>query len=357
MFEDKLDFSFAVQQIILKKIADIDNFKGQWTQIERTDNSYLKQMRKIATIESIGSSTRIEGAALSDSEVETLLSEIKITKFDTRDEQEVVGYYDALNIILDNFQSIPITPNYIKQLHGILLKHSHKDERHRGEYKTFPNTVAATYPDGTEKIIFQPTEPHLVDVEMSDVIDWVNRQLASRNIHPLLVVALFVYEFLSIHPFKDGNGRLSRLLTTILLMKCGYHFVQYISFEHIIEKRKSDYYRALRAGQKNRPQGNEKIDQWIVFFLEGLELLTQRLAFKYSGYTKKGGYLNERQKIILEIIKDKEPARLSDILSSHPDLSRNTIKKDLEYLKQEHLIQQIGKLRASSYILFPGEKS
>jgi Fic family protein len=351
MFEEKLDFNFTSQQLILKKIASIDHFKGQWSAIEHTDNSYLKHMRKIATIESIGSSTRIEGATLSDSEIENLLSEVKSATFETRDEQEVIGYYDALNIILDNFETIPITPNYIKQLHGILLKHSDKDQRHRGAYKIAPNTVAATYPDGTEKIIFRPTEPLLVEQEMTAVIDWVNAQFTHQSIHPLLVVALFVYEFLSIHPFNDGNGRLSRLLTTILLMKAGYHFVQYISFEHIIEQRKNDYYKALRSGQKNRYQSSEKIDLWVIFFLEGIETLTKKLDVKYAGFIKTGGYLNDRQKIVLETIKAHQPVRLNDILAFQPHLNRNTIKKDLEYLKKENLIQQVGDFKSSSYII------
>lgn len=303
MYENKLEFSTATYQQILKKIGFIDSFKGQWKTIEKEDNRYLKELKKIATIESIGSSTRIEGSTLSDDEVKTLLKNIKITRFETRDEQEVIGYYEALSIILDNYEKIPISQNYIKQLHKILLDSSVKDTRHKGNYKISSNAVVTKYPDGTEKVIFNTTEPILVEKEMSELIDWTNNNLNTEIVHPLIGIALFVYEFLSIHPFQDGNGRLSRLLTTILLMKSGYQFVQYISFEHIIEKRKKEYYQALMEGQKNRYSEIEKIDMWVIFFLESIEILIKKLQVKHEQYSKIGGYLNPRQKEILECIK------------------------------------------------------
>ena len=155
MFEKKLEFDFTTTQTILNKISLIDTFKGKWDIIEKKDNRYLKELRKIATIESIGSSTRIEGAILTDREIEKLLSNLKITQFINRDEQEVIGYYETLQIILDNYENIPISENYIKQLHKILLTQSEKDIRHRGNYKTSSNAVVAKYLDGKEKIIFQ----------------------------------------------------------------------------------------------------------------------------------------------------------------------------------------------------------
>lgn len=163
MFEDKINFDFKTNQIILKKISFIDLFKGKWSIIEKKDNRYLKELRKIATIQSIASSTRIEGATLTDEEVKKLLNNIKITKFETRDEQEVIGYYETLEIILNNYMEIPLTENYIKQLHGILLKQSNKDTRHRGNYKNLSNKVVANFPDGTQKIIFNTTETHLME--------------------------------------------------------------------------------------------------------------------------------------------------------------------------------------------------
>ena len=235
---NKLDFESAVHQHINQLISAVDTFKGSWKVLEQTKSSYLKELRKIATIESIGSSTRIEGSTLTDAEVEKLLRSVKISKLEKRDEQEVVGYYEALEIILENYEEIPLTQSYIHQLHGILLKHSDKDQTHKGRFKNLSNQVVANYPDGAQRIIFRTTEPHLTASEMEVLLLWTNERLEAQDLHPLLIVSTFVYEFLSIHPYQDGNGRLSRLLTTLLLLKQDYHFVQYVSFEHVIEHKK-----------------------------------------------------------------------------------------------------------------------
>ena len=263
----KLEFTSSIYQQIMQHLSVVDSFKGHWESIELKHSKHLKELRKIATIESIGSSTRIEGATLTDQEVEKLLKSVKITKLTTREQQEVVGYYEALQVILDNYEDLELSERYIHQLHGILLKHSAKDQSHKGQYKTLSNQVVANYPDGTQRIIFRTTEPSMTSKEMEALLTWVNERFEKADMHPVMITAAFVYEFLSIHPYQDGNGRLSRLLTTLLLMQQEYEFVQYISFEHIIEERKEGYYRALMEGQKNRYKVTEKIDKWILFFL------------------------------------------------------------------------------------------
>ena len=229
---NKLNFDFKTNQLILKVISQVDLFKGKWNIIEQKENRYLKELRKIATIESIGSSTRIEGAQLTNAEVKDLLDNLKITNLKTRDEQEVVGYFEVLELIYESFQEIELTQNYVQQLHQRLLKYSDKDNRHRGKYKNLPNKVVANYPDGTQRVIYNTTEPHLVEIEMNNLLNWTNEQLKNEEIHPLIVIGLFIYEFLSIHPFQDGNGRLSRLATTYLLLKQDYQFISYVSFEN-----------------------------------------------------------------------------------------------------------------------------
>lgn len=350
MFSNKMNFSFAETQNLINRISTIDLFKGNWQALEKRENKYLKELKRIATIESIGSSTRIEGAKLTDVEIEKLLKNVKINKFVSRDEQEVVGYYKTLDLILENYDSITLTENYIQQLHGILLKESKKDQRHLGEYKKISNKVIAKYPNGTEKIIFNTTEPHLVNKEMSELIVWTNSQFDNKSLHPLLIIATFVYEFLSIHPFQDGNGRLSRLLTTLFLMKSGYEFVQYISLEHSIEEKKKEYYQALMNGQKNRYTEHEKIYEWTLFFLTSIENLITKLETKYQKYSKKKSYLNARQSSILQIIKENQPVKVSDIFSQMENCSINTIKKDLQYLGAENLIEKIGKGRGTIYL-------
>ncbi|GAA4413975.1 Fic family protein [Nibrella viscosa] len=350
-FEAKLTFSFSTMQEVIRRIAVIDAFRGKWEVIEQKNNRYLRELRRVATIESIGSSTRIEGAILTNEEVEKLIHNVKITEFRTRDEQEVFGYFEALDLILDHAKDIALTESYIKQLHGILLRYSDKDQRHRGSYKTLSNRVVANYPDGTQRIIFNTTAPHLTESEMHAMVGWIAKALEQGQIHPLLVIGLFVYEFLSIHPFQDGNGRLSRLLTTLLLLKTGYDFVQYVSFETIIEQRKADYYRALMAGQQYRSTEKEVVGEWMVFFLDCLHMLTVRLESKYAVYQQKGGYLNERQRQVLTWLQERQPAKLSDLATCLPDVSINTLKKDLQYLVQQGIVERIGRSKATMYLI------
>lgn len=347
--KQKLDFTGDIYQQIMKQLSIIDRFKGNWDSIELKHSKHLKELKKIATIESIGSSTRIEGATLTDNEVEKLLKSVKITKLTTREQQEVVGYWETMQIILDNYKDIDISKRFIHQLHGILLKHSSKDQSHKGKYKTLSNQVVANYPDGTQRTIFKTTDPSMTSKEMEELLLWVNERFEKSDMHPILITAAFVYEFLSIHPYQDGNGRLSRILTTLLLMQQGYEFTQYVSFEHIIEERKDDYYRALMDGQKNRYKKSERMDKWILFFLDCLVTLIKRLDVKYEQFSKLKKDLNDRQREVLSFIKKKKKVQVSEIVEAFKNQSRNTLKKDLNYLTNEGLIFKTGTLKGTRY--------
>lgn len=345
-FIRKLNFDFVTNQRVLQLISYIDGFKGRWNITEKRENRYLKELRNIATIESIGSSTRIEGATLTDREVKELLKDIKITKLKTRDEQEVIGYYEVLELIYDNYSGIKLSESYIRQLHQILLKYSNKDERHRGAYKSLSNKVVTTYPTGEQRAIFATTEPALVAGEMQELVEWTNEQLEQKTIHQLIVTGSFIYDFLSIHPFQDGNGRLSRLLTTLCLLQNDYSFIQYISFENHIEQNKKACYEALN-GQKNRGTGKERIDLWLIFFLESLKTLTEKLEQKYDVFKSKGGYLNGRQKLIKDFITHHQPVKVSDLAKQFSGTGLSTLKKDLQYLRDEQVLTMIGKGKGS----------
>ncbi|MBK9994859.1 MAG: Fic family protein [Saprospiraceae bacterium] len=250
----------------------------------------------------------------------------------------------------ENYKDIPLTESYVKQFHQLLLKYSNKDKRHRGGYKHLSNKVVANYPNGEQRVIFATTEPALVAGEMTELIEWTNKQLKEETIHPLIIIGSFIYDFLSIHPFQDGNGRLSRLLTTLCLLQNDYLFIQYISFENHIEQNKKEYYEALMTGQKNRGTKAELIDTWLIFFLNSLSILTQKLEQKYDVYKNKGGYLNERQKLIKKHIEKFQPIKVSDLATKFPEIQLSTLKKDLQYLKQEQEIQMIGIGKGSIYI-------
>ncbi len=355
MFEKKVNFDFATTQEMIRRIGFIDLFKGKWAGIEQRENKYLRELKKIATIESIGSSTRIEGATLTDKEVADLIKNMKITQFQSRDEEEVFGYFECLDLIFAHFKDLNLTENNLKQLHSILLKHSQKDQNHRGQYKTLSNQVVANYPSGGQRVIFRTTLPHLTEKEMHEMLDSVNRQMDSKSVHPLLLIAFFVYEFLSIHPFQDGNGRMSRLLTTLLLLRADYPFVQYISFEHLIEERKQDYYRVLMSAQQHRGTEQEIIGEWVLFFLDCLASLIEKLEAKYDVYHSKGRYLNARQNGILDFVKNNQPIKLADLAAKFPEIPSGTLKKDILHLVTEHFLNRFGNGRATIY-LFKNEK-
>jgi len=345
----KIAFQPEIFQEIIQKLSIIDTFKGGWELIAHKEKRYLKELRDIATIQSIGSSTRIEGATLTDDEVKQLLKSVQISKLDKREEQEVVGYYEALEVILENYEEIELTERYIHQLHSILLKYSNKDQRHKGQYKSLSNQVVANYDDGEQKVIFRTTAPHLTANEMLDLITWTNTQLEEKRLHPILITSIFVYEFLSIHPYQDGNGRLSRLLTTFLLLKQAYNFVEYVSFEHIIENRKDMYYQVLMETQKDRGTADEILDKWVIFFLNCLINLTDKLKVKYETYNNLKVGTNDRQKEVLAYIDQHKTIQIKDLENSLSQYSRNTLKKDLQYLVKEGLILTTGSGRGVRY--------
>ena len=366
MFRNKLDFDFETNQSIYSKLADIEKFQGKWEALEmvgdmnniNNNNNFLTELRKIATIQSIGSSTRIEGSQLSNKDVKNLLEDLEINKLETRDEQEVIGYWEVLNIIIENADNLDLTENYIFQLHSLLLKYSTKDSSQKGKYKNLTNKVVANYPSGIQKVIFNTTEPHLVKKEMESLINWTNKEIKDAEINPIIVIATFVYEFLSIHPFHDGNGRLSRLLTTLLLIKSKYNFVQYVSFEHIIEESKKEYYKSLMECQSNRTSDIttserelEKIDKWLIFFLNSLLRLTSKLDNKVEQIKTQGNYLNLRQKKIQKILLTSSALKVSDIHSYFPDTNIYSIKKDLADLVSKNIIQKKGERKSTMYFI------
>jgi len=290
----ELDLSWKV----LRAISKIDRFDASWSSIEKIEGKSLKQLKSVATIQSVGASTRIEGSKLTDTEVEDLISSIDISKIEDRDSQEVVGYFNVLDLISDSFDEIEIKESNIKNLHKLLLKFSKKDDWHKGDYKQHSNAVQATFPDGTKQ-----------------------------------------------HPFQDGNGRLSRLLTTMLLLKSGYKWIEYVSFEHEIENNKKAYYRVLRNCQAQRP--NEDITEWIDFFLDSLINLQNKLDSKLeeNGLESK---LSPKEKEVLTFIGNNVGVK-SGVISKELGISKPTIKRIISILLEQGLIQKHGKGAGTNY--------
>lgn len=329
-------FKIIIDWELIRLISQIDRFDASWASIEKKEGQNLKQLKSVATVRSVGASTRIEGSKMSDEEVEVLLREIDITKIVDRDSQEVVGYFETLDLISESYEDIPITENNLKNLHNILLKHSKKDEWHKGDYKQHSNAVEAKLPNGTRQIIFQTTEAGFPTQDaMRFLIDWY---LNDKETHPLVKCALFAYEFVSIHPFQDGNGRLSRLLASLLLLKYGYKWIQYVSFEHEIESRKTEYYRVLRNCQAQRP--NEEVTEWIRFFFNALGNIQKQLMIKLES---KGveTRLSPREKSILTFIANNAGCKSGDI-AKKLGIPSPTIKRILPELINQNLIEKFG---------------
>lgn len=336
---------------VLGLIASIERFNGAWRALGSLAPDRLSALLRVATIESVGSSTRIEGNRLSDREVEQLLTNIRVQEFATRDEQEVAGYAKAMELVFNHWQDIALTENHVKQLHRDLLTYSEKDVRHRGEYKKLSNNVVAFDADGKQiGAVFETATPFDTPRLMAELLTWFNDRETTGRFHPLLAIAVFVVVFLQIHPFQDGNGRLSRVLTTLLLLRSGYAYAPYSSLETVIEQSKEAYYLALRQTQRTMHEGEVDWQPWLVFFLQALARQVERLKLKL-----------EREKLVLAPLPDLS-LKIVEHVRGHGRMtmgdairltgtSRNTLKQHFRSLVERGLLRQRGAGRGAWYEL------
>jgi Fic family protein len=325
---------------LLALIAEIDEFKGAWRALGTLAPERLSALRRVATIESIGSSTRIEGSRLSDRDVERLLANLEIEAFASRDEQEVAGYAEVMETVFLAWPEIKITENHIRQLHRDLLRYSDKDDWHRGHYKTASNSVAAFDEDGRQiGIVFETATPFDTPRLMAELVAWLNETRETGRLHPLLVISLFVVVFLEIHPFQDGNGRLSRILTTLLLLQAGYAYVPYSSLESVIEHSKESYYLALRQTQGTIRTEAPNWQPWLNFFLRSLQQQKRRLAGKVEQEKLIMAALPELAVQIIDHARNHGRVTIGDMIRI-TGASRNTLKEHFRRLvEQRHLVR------------------
>ncbi|MEQ1908695.1 MAG: DUF977 family protein [Vicinamibacterales bacterium] len=343
--------TLVIEPEMLDVIAELDEFKGAWRALSTLAPERLSALRRVATIESIGSSTRIEGSKLSDQDVEKILSNVEIRSFETRDEQEVAGYASVMETIFASWSVLPLTENHVRQLHRDLLRYSSKDERHRGDYKKLDNHVEAFDAKGKSVgVVFQTASPFDTPRLMADLVSWTTAALDNRTLHPLLVSAVFVVVFLEIHPFQDGNGRLSRALTTLLLLRAGYAYAPYSSLESIIEQSKDSYYLALRLTQKTTRSKKPDWQPWIIFFLRALQQHKRRLESKVEREKKILGELSELSLRIYELTKERGQVKVEDIIRA-TGAARGTVKDHLNRLIKNGYLVQHGKGKGTWYSL------
>lgn len=336
---------------ILNLIAGIDEFKGAWRALGTLAPDRLSALRRVATIESIGSSTRIEGSRLSDREVERLLSNLQIKSFATRDEQEVAGYAELMDLIFSAWQDIALTENHIKQLHRDLLAYSEKDAWHRGNYKTSTNSVVAFDEDGKQLgVVFATATPFDTPSLMTELTAWFNAEREAARLHPLLLIGIWVVVFLEIHPFQDGNGRLSRVLTTLLLLQAGYAYVPYSSLESVIEQSKEAYYLALRQTQGTIRTNEPNWQPWLLFFLRALAEQVRRLNRKVEREKLVLAPLPELSLQIVEFAREHGRITMGDAIRL-TNGNRNTLKQHFRSLVEQGHLAQHGAGRGVWYEL------
>jgi|GEM_PF-202014 len=344
-------FKFTKQQArdFQQMLRQLDEFKGFWKGHLNISPQILNRLKKFALITSTGASTRIEGADLSDEEVKKLLAGLTVKKLRDRSRQEVAGYAELTKLIFDHYKDIRWNENEIKHFHKILLRYSEKDRHHLGEYKKGSNAVVARDATGFETVIFSPTPPYLAPIEMKELVEFTKENLKTKDMHPLLIIGHFVGEFLAIHPFQDGNGRLSRALTNLLLLQEGYPYVQYVSLEKIIEDQKENYYVALRKSQQYRGTSRQAIGPWIAFFLEALIEQTKhaKAILQRKNIEEE---LSENQLAVLHLLQsEKSGLSVKDIVAK-TNINRNTVRKALERLRDLQFAKQIGLGRAARWL-------
>jgi len=332
---------------LTRLLGEIDEFKGHWRKLGEIRAERLASLRQVTTIESAGSSTRIEGAQLSDEEVARVLQGLRVDSFRARDEGEVRGYAELLQTIFDNYRDIPLTENYIKQLHKILLGHVEKDEWHRGEYKKYENNVEAQHADGTKTVVFRTAFPFDTPRLMAELVAATKAALEGDEVHPLIVISRFIVEFLAIHPFQDGNGRLSRVLTALLMLRVGYEYVPYASVEHIIEENKPAYYHALRTSQETMRTNPTAFGDWLLFLLRLLR--TQKVVLGAKLEVERAiVHLKEVQLRILELV-EKHGRVTSAEVARALKLDYRATRYHLGLLVERGLVDAHGERRGRYY--------
>ena len=344
-FDQRLE---NIPSSLWSKIAHIEQLKGQWIAGAQLSPHVLGRLKKSVLVTSTGASTRIEGARLSDEDIEKMMRGIAMQKFTDRDKQEVKGYYELLQNVFNSWKTIGFSENSIKHLHQELLKYVEKDESHRGEYKKRENKVHMIDEAGKSVgVLFDTTSAYLTPKEMQELVEWTQSSFKEKKHHVLLVAGNFLVEFLNIHPFQDGNGRLSRIVTNLLLLKTGYLYMPYISHEKLIEDNKADYYLALRNSQKTFKKDTETIIPWLDFFLSVL-LKQSEMAVELLSKENIEKILSVKQLAVWQYLQNVDEASPGEI-SKKTKVARPTINQAVDKLLRLKKIERIGLGRGTRY--------
>lgn len=328
---------------VLSLIAAIYKYAGKQELYLKQRPDELEKLVEIAKIQSTESSNAIEGIVTTNTRIKQLVEESTTPK--NRDEEEIAGYRDVLNIIHESFDAIPITKNYILQLHKIL--YSHMNNPIAGQTKTMQNYISATYPDGHTEVFFTPMAPFETPKALEKICEEYNRVIGNLEVEPLIAIPVFIHDFLCIHPFNDGNGRMSRLLTTLLLYRSGFYVGKYISLEAKIAKNQDLYYEALGKAQKGWHEGEEDVVPFIKYLLG-------TILAAYKDFEDRFEIIGEKLPA-LEMVRKATKNKIGkfskqDIREICPSLSISSIEGSLRTLVKEGELMRGGSGKATYYV-------
>lgn len=328
---------------VLSLIAAIYKYAGKQELYLKQRPDELEKLVEIAKIQSTESSNAIEGIVTTNTRIKQLVEESTTPK--NRDEEEIAGYRDVLNIIHESFDAIPITKNYILQLHKIL--YSHMNNPIAGQTKTVQNYISATYPDGHTEVFFTPMAPFETPEALEKICEEYNRVIGNLEVEPLIAIPVFIHDFLCIHPFNDGNGRMSRLLTTLLLYRSGFYVGKYISLEAKIAKNKDLYYEALGKAQNGWHEGEEDVVPFIKYLLG-------TILAAYKDFEDRFEIIGEKLPA-LEMVRKATKNKIGkfskqDIRELCPSLSISSIEGSLRTLVKEGELMRGGSGKATYYV-------
>jgi Fic family protein len=346
--ENILKFDQQTWFELLNKISFIERSRGKWKLLSRNENKCLELLQEKALVDSILSTMKLCGIRISKFDAEIMLKK-PFASFDIKEQKKAVLYLESHNSVNYVISSFKLTEHYLFEKYHKLLGLKLKGSQRRSVYRN-PRKKATVVSKRNES----DNDPELsaqkeLEQELCNIIDWSNRSLKEKRIHPLLVIATFIYKFISIWPFKDANEQISNLVTYILLLKEEYNFIKYYSLESIIGQKQEEYESLKSRIWENHTKNENLLSEWILFFLGSIENLIIQLDNRYEFYQKNVRYLNERQKELLEIIEENEPVKFNDIAIKMEKYSENTLKKDLHYLVMENYIESHGKNKGTIY--------
>ena len=331
---------------MLSYVAKIHEYKGKQELYLRQKPVELERLVQIAKIQSTEASNRIEGIVTTSSRLKQLVADKTTPR--NRDESEILGYRNVLNLIHENYQMIPVRPSYILQLHRDLLKYT--SVSYGGRFKTAPNEIDAWLPDGRKMVLFRPLEPYATPDAIASICEHYNYTLAREEIDPLILIPCFILDFLCIHPFDDGNGRMSRLLTLLLLYKSGYIVGQYISIEKAIADTKDDYYAAL-AQADARWHERENDPKPFIKYMLGIILSCYRDFESRVSLTEKAGVRSTAYDIVKTYVLDQVGTfTKQDALMSCPSLGSSSVESSLKKLVADGTLTRLGAGRKTHYV-------